>query len=117
MVLLVAAAVLAFGAAGLYLIWAAPGILAEVAFEAFLASALIPGARRSEAQGWLQGTVRATVLPFAVMLVAAVGFGWAARTCARRRAGWSTSSNARSDETRSADWIYFRRSFVLDPGS
>ena len=78
-VLLVAAAVLAFAAAGLYLIWAAPGILAEVAFEAFLASALIPGARRSEAQGWLHGTVRATILPFAFMLLAAVGFGWAAR--------------------------------------
>lgn len=78
-VLLVAAAVLAFAAAGVYLIWAAPGILAEVAFEAFLASALIPGARRSEAQGWLHGTVRATILPFAFMLIAAVGFGWAAR--------------------------------------
>ena len=64
--------------AGAYLVWAAPGILAEAAFEAFLASALIPGARRSEAQGWLHGTVRATVGPFTVMMIAAVGFGWAA---------------------------------------
>jgi hypothetical protein len=77
-VLVIAAVVLAIAAAGLYLIWAAPGILAEAAFEAFLASALIPGARRSEAQGWLHGTVRATIAPFAVMLIAAVGFGWAA---------------------------------------
>src|SRR5688500_6270568 len=78
-VLLVAALVLTVGVAGAYLIWAAPGILAEAAFEAFLASALIPGARRSEAQGWLHGTVRATVIPFTVMMIAAVGFGWAAR--------------------------------------
>ena len=77
-VLLVAALVLTIGVAGVYLVWAAPGILAEAAFEAFLASALIPGARRSEAQGWLHGTVRATVVPFTVMMVAAVGFGWAA---------------------------------------
>jgi hypothetical protein len=77
-VLLVAALVLTVGVAGAYLVWAAPGILAEAAFEAFLASALLPGARRSEAQGWLQGTVRATVVPFAIMMVAAVGFGWAA---------------------------------------
>ena len=78
-VLLIAALVLTVGVAGAYLIWAAPGILAEAAFEAFLASALIPGARRSEAQGWLHGTVRATALPFTVMMIAAVGFGWAAR--------------------------------------
>jgi len=77
-VLLVAALVLTVGIAGAYLVWAAPGILAEAAFEAFLASALIPGARRSEAQGWLHGTVRATIVPFAVMMIAAVGFGWAA---------------------------------------
>ncbi len=77
-VLLVAALVLTVGVAGAYLVWAAPGILAEAAFEAFLASALIPGARKSEAQGWLQGTVRATVVPFAVMMIAAVSFGWAA---------------------------------------
>ena len=77
-VLLVAALVLTIGVAGAYLVWAAPGILAEAAFEAFLASALIPGARRSEAQGWLHGTVRATVFPFVVMMIAAVSFGWAA---------------------------------------
>jgi hypothetical protein len=77
-VLLVAALVLTVGVAGAYLVWAAPGILAEAAFEAFLASALIPGARRSEAQGWLHGTVRATVVPFAVVMIAAVSFGWAA---------------------------------------
>jgi hypothetical protein len=77
-VLLIAALVLTIAVAGIYLIWAAPGILAEAAFEAFLASALLPGARKSEAQGWLHGTVRATLVPFVVMLVAAVGFGWAA---------------------------------------
>jgi hypothetical protein len=78
-VLLVAALVLTIALAGAYLVWAAPGILAEAGFEAFLASALIPGARKSEAQGWLHGTVRATIVPFVVMFVAAVGFGAAAK--------------------------------------
>jgi hypothetical protein len=78
-VLLIAALVLAIAVAGVYLVYAAPGILAEAAFEAFLASALIPGVRRGDAKGWVEGTVRSTIVPFVVMLAAAVGFGWAAQ--------------------------------------
>ena len=73
-----AALVLAIVLAGLYLIYAAPAILAEAAFQALLAPALIPAVRRAEAEGWVPATVRATALPFACMLVAAVGFGFAA---------------------------------------
>ena len=98
-VLLVAALILTVAVAGLYLIWAAPGIMAEAAFEAFLASALIPGARRSESQGWLQGTVRATIVPFAVMLIAAVGFGRAANElCPNARRMADVISCARTNE-------------------
>jgi len=64
--------------AGAYLVYAAPSILAEAAFHALLAPALIPAARRAEAEGWVPGAIRATALPFACMLIAAVGFGWAA---------------------------------------
>jgi hypothetical protein len=52
--------------------------LAEAAFQALLAPALLPAARRVEAGGWVPGTVRATVVPFACMFIAAVAFGWAA---------------------------------------
>lgn len=77
-ILAIAALVLAVLFAGLYLVYAAPTILAETAFQALLAPALIPAARRAEAEGWVPGAIRATMLPFACMLVAAVGFGWAA---------------------------------------
>jgi hypothetical protein len=63
---------------GGYLIYAGPTILAEAAFEALLASALIPGARKAEATGWMRPAVGATVGPFLAMLALAVGFGWAA---------------------------------------
>ena len=63
---------------GGYLVYAGPTILADAAFEALLASSLIPAARRGEATGWMRGAVRATAVPFASMLVVAVGFGWVA---------------------------------------
>ena len=50
-VLLIAALVLAILAAGVYLVYAAPAILAEAAFQALLAPALIPAARRAEREG------------------------------------------------------------------
>jgi hypothetical protein len=77
-VLAIAALVLTVVLAGLYLLYAAPAILAEAAFQALLAPALLPAARRVEAGGWVPGTVRATVVPFACMFIAAVAFGWAA---------------------------------------
>jgi hypothetical protein len=77
-ILAFAALVLAVLLAGLYLVYAAPAILAEAAFQALLAPALLPAARRAEAEGWVPGTIRATVLPFAAMFIAAVAFGWVA---------------------------------------
>jgi hypothetical protein len=68
------------------LIYTGPAILAEAAFEALLASALIPGARKAEATGWMGGAVRATAIPFLAMFALAVGFGWAAgRFCPEAR--------------------------------
>jgi uncharacterized membrane protein (DUF485 family) len=77
-VLAVAALVFTVLLAGLYLIYAAPAILAEAAFQALLAPALIPAMRRADREGWIPRTIRATAIPFAVMLIAAVGFGLAA---------------------------------------
>ena len=77
---MVLAAVVLIGVAlaGGYLIYAGPTLLAEAAFEALLASALIPGARKAEAAGWMRPAVRATGLPFLGIFALAVGFGWVA---------------------------------------
>lgn len=79
LVVLAAVVLVGLAVAGGYLVYAGPAILAEAAFEALLASALIPGARRAEATGWMRPAVRATVLPFLGMFALAVGFGLVAR--------------------------------------
>jgi hypothetical protein len=71
-------ALIALAGLGGYLVYAGPTILADAAFEALLASSLFPAARRGEANGWMPGALRATAVPFALMLVVAVGFGWVA---------------------------------------
>jgi hypothetical protein len=73
-VILVVIAVAA--ACGLYLVYVGPTILAEAAFEAMLATSLLRGARRAESPGWVGGVVRATAVPFLVVFVLGVGFGW-----------------------------------------
>jgi hypothetical protein len=84
--LLALVALVALGCLGGYLVYAAPTILAEAAFEGLLASSLIPATRRGEATGWVRGALRATAMPFALILMVAVGFGWVAgRACPEAR--------------------------------
>lgn len=63
-----------FGA-GAYLIYEAPMILSEAAFEFFLASGLLRGMRRLEHPDWVGGVFRATWVPFAAMLVLSLFLG------------------------------------------
>jgi hypothetical protein len=65
------------GAVAVWLVWQAPVILPEAAFEALLASGLVQAADRSEARGWTRGVLRSTLLPFLFVLAAAVAAGWA----------------------------------------
>jgi len=65
------------GAVAVWLVWQAPVILPEAAFEALLASGLVKAADRSEARGWTRGVLRSTLLPFLLVLAAAVAAGWA----------------------------------------
>ncbi len=82
LVVVIVVVVVGILAAALYLVYAGPTILAEVAFEALLASSLLPGARKAESPGWVGGAVKATFLPFLAIFVLATGFGWfAAREC------------------------------------
>jgi hypothetical protein len=66
----------------IYLIWTAPAILAEAAFEAALAGALARRARRVERGSWVGAIWRATVWPFLGILVLTVALGYyAQRSC------------------------------------
>lgn len=63
---------------GVYVIWEAPNILAEAAFQAVLATSLRRRARLVDQPGWTGSLLQATWWPFAIVLVAAGLFGWAA---------------------------------------
>jgi hypothetical protein len=70
------------GGTAIWLIWQAPVILPEAAFEALLASGLIKAARRGDARGWARGVLKSTVIPFVLVLAAASFVGRAAqRVC------------------------------------
>jgi hypothetical protein len=73
-VLLVAAI---FGA-GVYIVYQAPVILSEAAFQTVLASGLVRTARNSHDPGWMEGVLKSTFLPFALVLVLSGVFGYQA---------------------------------------
>lgn len=67
---------------GLYLIYIAPTMLAEAAFEALLAGALARRTRKMEQKGWVGSVVGATALPLTIVLLMSVAFAAvAARIC------------------------------------
>lgn len=81
-VVLIALALLAlaiFGA-GAYLVYAAPEILSEAAFQALLAAGLIKASKTMTRQGWMGSVLRATCVPFLVVLLMTGIFGWVAHT-------------------------------------
>ncbi|MFN7937273.1 MAG: hypothetical protein U0R19_28365 [Bryobacteraceae bacterium] len=53
--------------AGGYLVWMAPEILGEAAFDAVVAGSLAKVASRAEREGWIVGVVRATFIPFTIV--------------------------------------------------
>ena len=73
-VLLVMAAV--FLGAGIFLIYQAPFILSEAAFEFLLAGGLVRGARRIERGDWLGSVFRATWIPLVITLALALLAGF-----------------------------------------
>lgn len=62
---------LVFGA-GIYLIYEAPMILSEAAFEFLLASSLIRGMKKLDNPDWMGSIFRTTLVPFGFVLVIAV---------------------------------------------
>ena len=77
-ILLFVALVLSLLVIGIYIIYTAPALLSETAFEAALAAALARRAKQIQRPGWMGVVWRATVWPFAIVLVLSVGLGWAA---------------------------------------
>jgi hypothetical protein len=63
--------------AGVFLIWEAPAILAEAAFNALLAASLVRSTRRMNEPDWMGSVFAATWKPFAVVLAMALVSGWA----------------------------------------
>jgi hypothetical protein len=78
-VVLVLLLVLAIALAAFYLIWVAPAILSEIAFQSVLAAALARKAGRMTSESTLRSVVHATIIPFAIVLTLAVALGWYAQ--------------------------------------
>jgi hypothetical protein len=77
-ILLLGALVLAIVCAGGYLIYVAPHILPEAAWQATLASGLARVSKPTDRENWLAGVLRASSIPFAAVLVLVVALGWVA---------------------------------------
>jgi len=63
--------------AGVFLIYQAPAILAEAAFDAVLAASLVRSSRKMNQPDWMGSIFKATWKPFAVVLLLAIAAGWA----------------------------------------
>lgn len=63
---------------GAYVVWEAPSILAEAAFQMVLATSLRRRARQIDSPGWTGSVLLATWWPFAIVLVIAGVFGYVA---------------------------------------
>jgi hypothetical protein len=64
---------------GVYLIYQAPHILGEAAFQVALATSLRRAAKRVIGFGWTGSVLRSTWIPFSIVLAMAGIFGWAAQ--------------------------------------
>lgn len=81
LIILVLVLALAIVIAAFWLIWVAPVILSEAAFQTALAAAL---ARKTKTMtrdaAWVGSVVKTTILPFLAVLAAAVALGWYAQS-------------------------------------
>ncbi len=78
-IILFVAVVLSLLLIGIYVIYTAPVMLSEAAFEALLAAAVARQAKKIQRPGWIGVVWRATVWPFVVVLILTVALGWAAQ--------------------------------------
>lgn len=78
-IILVAVLVIVIACAALWVIWAAPAILGEAAFQASLTVALARRAKKISTGSWVGSVVKSTIIPFVIVLALAVTLGWYAQ--------------------------------------
>ncbi len=82
LIVLIIALVVAIIASFVWLVWAAPGILSETAFNAALAGALTRHAHKATHGNWIGSVMKKTMLPFALILLLSIALGaWAQHYC------------------------------------
>lgn len=64
--------------AGIYLIYQAPVILSDAAFQAVLSTSLIRRMKKMSDPDWVGSVFRATAVPFAIVIICTVAAAWAA---------------------------------------
>jgi hypothetical protein len=64
---------------GVYLVYQAPAILGEAVFQLILATTLRRASPQQAGVGWSGSVLKATWIPFMLVLVMAGGFGWLAQ--------------------------------------
>lgn len=79
LIILVVVLVLAIAAAAFYLIYAAPAILGEAAFQAALTASLARQTKKMGTTSWVGSLIRSTILPFLAILAIGVTLGWYAQ--------------------------------------
>jgi hypothetical protein len=75
-VIVIGIVLLAIFSCGVYLIWQAPIIMSEAAFQAVLAAGLIRAAKRMDAEHWTASLFKSTWWLVLVVLLLAVAGGW-----------------------------------------
>jgi hypothetical protein len=82
LIVLIIALVVAIIASFVWLVWAAPGILSETAFNAALAGALTRHAHKATHGNWIGSVMKKTALPFVLILLLSIAVGaWAQHYC------------------------------------
>jgi hypothetical protein len=79
LVIIIIAVAAAIIGAGAYLIYAAPTILGDTAFNAVLASALVQKTKKVSHPDWVGNVLHATAIPFALVFVLTILMGWYAQ--------------------------------------
>ncbi|MEO8034051.1 MAG: hypothetical protein ABI837_06425 [Acidobacteriota bacterium] len=79
LIVLVVAVVLAVIASFAWILYAAPAILGEVAFNAALAAALTRRTKQASCGRWVGGVLRSTAIPYVLILALTITMGWYAQ--------------------------------------
>ncbi len=75
-IIAVGAVVIAIFGGGIFIIYQAPSIMSDVAFEALLASGFLKSTRDISAGNWIGSIIKRTYIPFGIITLVATLSGW-----------------------------------------